>query len=302
MEKPYLLHMFTPAKNLSPFDVNMAYDAGWDHLIPYLSVETEEVTGLVQDAIFSRGPKAVRRTGVFIGGRDIHLATDMLETARSAMVPPFEVSVFADPSGAFTTGAAIVAKVEAALESYHGDKLEGQHVLVFGGTGPVGSTAAVLAAQNGARVTLAGHAGVEAPRTVAERCREYYGVSLEAVDGSSPERKAEILKQADVVVAAAAAGVQVLDGPLLEQAQGLKVAADVNAVPPPGIAGLNAQDDGEPLEGPPKGSVGIGALAVGGLKYLIQHELLKRMREADGPQYLGFVEALEIGREHVGKS
>ena len=29
MEKPYILHMLTSAPNLSPFDVNMAMDAGW---------------------------------------------------------------------------------------------------------------------------------------------------------------------------------------------------------------------------------------------------------------------------------
>ena len=100
MERPYLLHMITPAKNLSPFDVNMAYDAGWTACTPYLRVVLEEVEGLVRDAIFSRGPKAVRRTGIFLGGRDIHLAMDMLEAARGSMVPPFEVSVLADPSGA----------------------------------------------------------------------------------------------------------------------------------------------------------------------------------------------------------
>ena len=29
MEKPFILHMLTTAKNLSLFDVNMAMDAGW---------------------------------------------------------------------------------------------------------------------------------------------------------------------------------------------------------------------------------------------------------------------------------
>ena len=101
MSKPYIMHMITPTKNVSPFDVNMACDAGWDTVIPYTHVETAETTGLVQDAIFSRGPNGVRRTGIFIGGRDVNLAMDMLQMARDAMVPPFEVSVIVDPSGAF---------------------------------------------------------------------------------------------------------------------------------------------------------------------------------------------------------
>ena len=91
MEKPYILHMLTPGTNVSPFDVNMALDAGYNAVIPYTGVTLEEVTTLVQDAIFSRGPKAVKRTGIFIGGREIGLAADMVKRAKESMVPPFEV-------------------------------------------------------------------------------------------------------------------------------------------------------------------------------------------------------------------
>src|SRR5215213_2492532 len=112
MEKRYLLHMLTPGKNVSPFDVNMAYDAGVDAVTPYSNITLAEVPTIVQDAIFSRGPKAVNRTGIFIGGREIGLAADMLDASRHAMVPPYEVSVFADPSGAFTTASALVVAVE----------------------------------------------------------------------------------------------------------------------------------------------------------------------------------------------
>jgi methylene-tetrahydromethanopterin dehydrogenase len=38
MSKPLILHMLTTAKNLSPFDVNMAVDAGWVSAIPMLSL------------------------------------------------------------------------------------------------------------------------------------------------------------------------------------------------------------------------------------------------------------------------
>ena len=106
MEKRYILHLFTPMAQASPFDINMAYDAGYDGVVPYTHVELEQVAALTQDTIYSRGPKGAKRTGIFIGGRDNGLAADMLDAARKAMVPPFEVSVFADPSGAFTTAAA----------------------------------------------------------------------------------------------------------------------------------------------------------------------------------------------------
>ena len=52
-----ILHMVTPLKHMSPFDVNMAVDAGYDAVIPYTNVTLDEITGLVQDAIFSRPPK-----------------------------------------------------------------------------------------------------------------------------------------------------------------------------------------------------------------------------------------------------
>ena len=86
MEKPYLLHLFTPTPQASPFDVNMAYDAGYTAVIPYTGVSLADIGNLTQDAIFSRGPKGVRRTGIFIGGREIGLAADMLppESANRA--------------------------------------------------------------------------------------------------------------------------------------------------------------------------------------------------------------------------
>ena len=111
MAKRAIIHMFDPMQHNSPFDINMALDAGYDVLMPYSNVELDQIAGLTQDTIFSRGPKGVKQTSIFIGGRDIGLAMDMLDVAKKAMVPPFEVSVFADPSGAFTTAAALVACV-----------------------------------------------------------------------------------------------------------------------------------------------------------------------------------------------
>ena len=112
MERPYILHMFTPGAQMSPFDINMAADAGYQILAPCCGVTLAAVTGLTQDTIFSRSPKGLARTGIFIGGRDALLASDMLARAQQALVPPFLVSMMADPSGAYTTAAAMVACVE----------------------------------------------------------------------------------------------------------------------------------------------------------------------------------------------
>lgn len=294
MEPRYLLHMLDSGKNVSPFDVNMAHDADWDAVTPYTGVGLDEVAGLVQDAIFSRTPKLGVRTGIFVGGRDPELAKDMGEAAWSARVPPFEVSVLVDPSGAFTTAAALIATVESQLGD--GAGLEGRRVVVMGGTGPVGSTAGVLAAQAGADVVLAGH---REPSRVRERCRELgdrHGVTLEPGEGQTPEQRSELLAGADVVLNCAAAGVQTLTKAQLARADRLRVAADVNAVPPAGLEGVAVEDDGAPIEGSPSGAVGIGALSVGKVKSQVEHNLLVRMREAGEALYLHYDQALEEGR------
>lgn len=109
MSKRTVLYMLDPMPHNSPFDINMAIDADYDVVLPFSGVKLEDMNGLTQDAIFSRGPEGTKNTGIFIGGRDIGLAVEMLEVAKKAMVPPFQVSVMADPSGAFTTAAALVA-------------------------------------------------------------------------------------------------------------------------------------------------------------------------------------------------
>lgn len=297
--RPYVLHMMTTAGNLSPFDVNMAYDAGWNACPPYTNLTLEDVRPLVQDVIFSRGPKGARRTGIFLGGRDAHLAVHMLEAARKAMVPPFEVSVFADPSGAFTTAGAMVACAENALQKVHGTGLSGQRTLVFGGTGPVGSAAAVLAARAGAETIIVSHRDRKTALEMASYCSELYGVSLTGVAGSSNEHLCELVDDVDVIFNAAKAGVRVLWSHHIVAAGRLKVACDVNAVPPKGIEGIELLDNAEPIPASRSGAVGIGALAVGNLKYKAQHHLLGQMREAEKPLYLGFDAAFKAARQYA---
>ncbi len=299
MSRPYILHMITPAKNLSPFDVNMGIDAGWQVAIPYTSVEAGEIVDLVQDAIFSRGPSGVKRTGIFLGGRDLHVAMDMLKAAKQAMVPPFEVSVFADPSGAFTTAAGMVAKVEQQLKERHGTTLEDKCVLALGGTGPVGAAAAVLAAKAGAKVKIIGRQ-VDKAKQVAEVCNRRYGADLTGIEGEADDHKGELIKASQIVFATAKAGVQVLSRELIASAAKLLVAADVNAVPPPGIAGVEAKADGIAIDGSTSGAVGIGALAIGDVKYHVQRQLLQQMVATDQPVYLHFEHAFKIAREYLG--
>jgi len=290
MSKRSIMHMLNPMVHNSPFDINMAVDAGYDVVIPYTHVKLEEVAGLTQDAIFSRGPAGVKRTGMFIGGRDIGLAMDMLDQAKQAMVPPFEISVFADPSGAFTTAAALVACVERELKKNFKQDLSGTRAIVFGGTGPVGLATAVIAAEQGADTTIVDHFSIDTALEYAEEAKRRYGVELRATTAASDADKARLISNADIVFCTAKAGVQVLSAPVLADAKQLKVAGDVNAVPPLGIEGVGLMHSGEPLEHATAcpNAVGIGALAVGDVKYRLQHELLDQTLNAGKPVYLDF--------------
>ncbi len=296
-----IIHMFDPMPHNSPFDLNMAADAGFDVLLPYSNVKLEEVNGLVQDAIFSRGPTGVKRTGIFIGGRDIRLAMDMLAAAKNAMVPPFVVSVFADPSGAFTTAAALVASVEKQLREKHGLELKDRRAVVFGGTGPVGLATGVIASLAGAHTTIVDHLSIDVALQKVDEYNRLCGSTLHGTHASSDADKARLISHADLVFCTAKAGVEVLNADVLADGLQLKVVGDVNAVPPLGVEGIKRLDNGVPLKfaANSPNAVGIGALAVGNVKYRLQNRLLGLMLETEQPVYLDFRDAFQNARELV---
>lgn len=300
MSDPYLLHIFSETKNVSPFDINMAYEANYDAVIPYCNVALDEVHGLTQDTIFSRRPEGVKRTGIFIGGRDFHLAVDMLNAAKAAMVPPFEVSVLADPSGAITTAAAMVAVAEARLKAHFNIEMRGSKVAIFGGTGPVGTCVGLLAATAGADVYVVSHQGAGAAQLVADQCRKKYGLPLYGADGSDSDAVGRILEDSVVIFNTAKAGVRIVDEAHLRNAKELRVAVDANAVPPSGIAEVDALDKQKILEMTPRKAIGVGALAVGDIKYKVHTGLLEKMYESEQPVYLAHEESFAYARTLVG--
>lgn len=290
--------MLDPMPNNSPFDINMAVDAGFDVLMPYANVKLDNVYGLTQDAIFSRGPAGVKKTGLFIGGRDMALAMEMLKTAKDAMVPPFEISVFADPSGAFTTAAALVACVERELKAKQAKELKDCKALVFGGTGPVGIATGVIASIAGAKTALVDHLSLEIATDLAKEYNRHFGSHLKGAKASNNEEKIALIADADIIFCTAKAGIQVLSTEVLKQGQQLKVAGDVNAVPPLGIEGIKLNDFGTPLVAA-NGAIGVGALAVGNIKYRLQQILLESMLTTEKPLYLDFRDAFAKAREIV---
>jgi methylene-tetrahydromethanopterin dehydrogenase len=289
-----ILHMMTPLAHMSPFDVNMAIDAGYDATASYTHVSLGEITDLIQDAMFSRSPRDAVRTGVFIGGKDALLALDMLDAAGKALFKPFEISLFADPAGSFTTAAAMIAVVDKTLKDKKDRALRGAAIAVFGATGVVGTASGVIAALEGASVTFVGRDGTDRAARHASEVNRRFGVNIVVADGSTPEARAAILTATEVVLCTAKAGVRVLDAGEIAGAAKLLVAADVNAVPPSGIEGVDAHANGTPLG--ERGALGVGALAIGNVKYRTESGLFKQMTESKTPLRLDFRQAFDLAR------
>jgi methylene-tetrahydromethanopterin dehydrogenase len=295
MAEKNILHMVTPTKHISPFDANMAVDAGYDAVLTYSNVTLDDITGLVQDSIFSRPPKTGVRSAMFFGGKNASLALDMLTKARKALVPPFGMSFFADPAGSFTTAAAMVACVERILKEKHQRRLESLKLAIFGATGVVGYAAAVIAALERSSVTIVGYDGIKRVTDSANEIRARFNVEVRPADGSDDSKKTAILKENEAVLCAGRAGVQILSKAQLAGATNLLVVADVNAVPPAGIEGLDMQANGDALT--PNGTVGLGPLAIGNIKYKTEFGLFQKMIAATKPVQLDFRDAFVLARE-----
>src|SRR5206468_3608697 len=134
----------------SVFDRVVAVDAGADDVFSYGGVRPEQVQNLVHGAIFTRGPRDLPRTALFIGGSDVAAGETLLAEALQHMLPQFglRVSVLLDANGANTTAAAAIRAAARHLD------LGTARALVLGGTGPVGQRVALLLARQGAEVRV----------------------------------------------------------------------------------------------------------------------------------------------------
>jgi len=253
----------------SVFDRVVAYDAGADEVLSYGGVAESDVRDLVHGCLFTRGPKDLKHTAVFIGGADIEAGERLLAAARNAFFPPFLVSLMLDSNGSNTTAVAAVAKLLEAA----GD-VRGKRAVVIAGTGPVGQRAAGLLAKAGADVLITSRkaeAGEKARALVSHR----FGGSVRSAPMPTSDVAAEALDGATVLLNAGPAGVQLVPKSAWAGRAGLKVAADVNAVPPLGIEGVDAMDDGVVKDGVKV----FGALAIGNLKMKVHKACIARLFE-----------------------
>ncbi|MEM1778844.1 MAG: methylene-tetrahydromethanopterin dehydrogenase N-terminal domain-containing protein [Ignisphaera sp.] len=267
-------------KHVSPFEPLMAIDLFPDATIMlYSNVEPEDAKRIVQDAMFPRGPKGIRYTKMFIGGYDFEKVEKIVEVVKQTMFPPFEFAVIVDPRGANTTAAAAVAKM-LQLSVKHGmDGFRGKRVAVLAGTGPVGIVASILFGLEGAEIIITSR-NLERAQLTAQRVNMEIGSEKAVgVKASTPDEIGRVVEEADFVLATGAAGVRLLQLELLRSCSrgGVKIVADVNAVPPTGIEGLNPNDEDREIVA---GVRGVGALRIGLLKNRVLAELFKRAIES----------------------
>ncbi|MFB0567799.1 MAG: NAD(P)-dependent methylenetetrahydromethanopterin dehydrogenase [Candidatus Bathyarchaeia archaeon] len=300
-DAPHLLFYLDTDEKASPFDICMAYDAGYNAVIPYENVTPEDAKKIVQDAIFSRGPKAVKHTCFFIGGKSAEKAVEVFEVVRDTMFPPFKATIIVDPGGAYTTAAAMVAKVEDALLSHKLGDLKDKTCAVLG-TGAVGRIAAVLLAKLGCNVMVASLNpkrvdGREYAENLARLLASRYGVKVQGVFAPTGTEKLEILKKADVVFCAGIRGVRVIEKELLKELKLVKVLVDINAIPPFGVEGIKLKDDMREIA---PGIFGIGALKIGDLKHKLEKEILREVR-SNGKEIYNYNLALQLARKLLQK-
>src|SRR5262245_8062385 len=237
----------------SVFDRVVAYDAGADEVMSYGGIAEGDVRDLVHGCIFTRGPKDLKHTAVFIGGSDMAAGERLLAAARKAFFGPFTVSLMLDSNGSNTTAVAAVLKLLGAA----GD-VRGQRAVVVAGTGPVGMRAAGLLAKAGAEVVITSRKA-DAGERVRDLIRQRFGGSVHCMPMATTSDVTRVLEGAALLLNAGPAGVQLITKSAWAGRTGLRVAADLNAVPPLGIEGIDPPDDGVARDGVQCfGALGVG--------------------------------------------
>jgi hypothetical protein len=286
MSRPTILVQLDTDPQPSVFDAVVAADAGVAHLFRHASVTAENVRDLVYGALFTRGPADLHQTALFVGGSDVVQGEAVLEAVKATFFGPFRVSVLFDANGCNTTAAAAVL---AALEGA-GGSLDGVDAAVLGGTGPVGQRVARLLLRLGARVVVGSRSQARA-EAVAGALRQATGGSCSSHATSESGALAHALDGVSIVVAAGAAKALLLPASVRRSLGALKVAIDLNAVPPLGIEGVEATDKKTDRDG----VLAWGALGVGGTKMKIHKKAVQELFTSSD-KVLDAEEVLALGR------
>lgn len=283
--KTILIQLDTDPQPCS-FDRVVAVDAGVDELFSYGGVTADTVEPLIHGAMFTRGPADLKHTAIFIGGSDVAAGELLLERVRKTFFGPVRVSVMMDSNGSNTTAAAAVLSAKKHVRS-----LTGVEALVLAGTGPVGQRAAQLLAMEGASVRVASRTRDRAAKTCAVIASQVSGGELSPWGSATDAELRSACAGVPLVIAAGAAGITLLPVDVRRSMNSLKVAIDLNAVPPLGIDGVDVMDKARERDG----VICYGAIGVGGLKMKIHKAALRRLFESND-QVLDTTAIYQIGQ------
>jgi hypothetical protein len=267
-KRTILIHLDTDEQP-SAFDRVVAVDAGVDELFSYGGVRPEAVQGLVHGAIFTRGPKDLHRTAVFIGGSDVAAGEALLQEVNRHFLPKFglQVSVMLDSNGANTTAAAAVRCAARHLD------LAAATALVLG-TGSVGQRVGRLLARQGAAVRF----GTRRPERAEALCGDIRaavpGAKLEVAKTATTDGLRHALTGCSVLVSAGPPQVTLASQEVWQGVAGLRVVVDLNAVPPTGVEGVAVHEQGQADD---QGRHRYGAIGVGGLKMKVHKAALAKL-------------------------
>ncbi len=264
-----LLLQIDSAPHPSVFDRIVAFDGGADEVMSYGGIMPDAVRDLVHGCIFTRGPQDLKHTAIFIGGTDMAVGEQLLAAVTKAFFGSMRVSVMLDSNGSNTTAVAAVAKLRQAV----GGDVRGKHAVVLAGTGPVGMRAAGLLAKAGADVTLTSRKPADPARIDAIVKR--FGGTVRTATVSDSSKAQTVLDGAEIILNTGPAGVRLVERTAWAARTELRAAADLNAVPPLGIDGIEVTDDGAQREG----VTVFGALGVGKLKMKIHKACIARLFE-----------------------
>jgi hypothetical protein len=288
VDKRKILIQLDPDPQPSVFDRVVAVDAGADEVFAYGGVKPEQVQALVHGAIFTRGPKDLAKTAIFVGGSDVAAGERLLAEVQKHMIPQFglRVSVLLDANGANTTAAAAVRAAARHLA------LEGARALVLGGTGPVGQRVALLLALEGAAVRVGSRQAARAAGVCEAIRKKAANAALEPVAAGTPDEVRAALDGCALVISAGAAGAVLLPKAVRVACPTLRVAIDLNAVPPLGVEGVDVTDKAKERDG----AVCYGAVGVGDTKMKIHKLAVARLFERND-QVLDAEQVYALGKD-----
>ena len=287
MSKPKILIQLDTDAKASVFDAVVAIDSGVERLFQYSGIRPEDVRGLVHGAMYTRGPGDLKNTAIFVGGSNVSDGEAIAAIARETLFDPFRVSIMLDSNGANSTAAAAVLCAEKHLT------LENSNALVLAATGAVGQRVCRILANANSNVTVASRS-LDRSRECVDRLVASGVPSdrLKAVCSSDLAALSSVLTESQLVFGCGAAGARLLTASQVTEAVELRVAIDLNAVPPTGIEGIELTD-----KGVQRGNrFDYGALGVGGLKMKIHKACIAAMFESN-QLFLDCHQMLAIGKE-----